>query len=84
MGSAEMIRDLLTPSIASEGLELWDVEMSRDVVRVLIDRPGGIDLDGLAAVAAGVVSPFSSRCPVRGSSARCGRPSSCCATSARK
>jgi ribosome maturation factor RimP len=58
MGSSEAIRDLLEPALASAGLELWDVEVSRQVVRVLVDRPGGIDLDALAEVANGVVSPL--------------------------
>jgi ribosome maturation factor RimP len=58
MGSSEAIRDLLEPALASAGLELWDVEVSRQMVRVLVDRPGGIDLDSLATVASGVVSPL--------------------------
>jgi ribosome maturation factor RimP len=37
---------------------LWDVEIERDVVRLLVDRPGGIDLDALASVAGRVVSPL--------------------------
>jgi ribosome maturation factor RimP len=58
MGSSEAIRDLLEPALASAGLELWDVEVSRQAVRVLVDRSGGIDLDSLAKVASGVVSPL--------------------------
>jgi ribosome maturation factor RimP len=58
MGSSEAIRDLLEPALASAGLELWDVEVSRQAVRVLVDRPGGIDLESLAKVASGVVSPL--------------------------
>jgi ribosome maturation factor RimP len=58
MGSAEGIRELVEPAVAAAGLELWDVEVSRTLVRVLIDRPGGIDLDSLAGVANRVVSPL--------------------------
>jgi ribosome maturation factor RimP len=57
-GSADAIRELVEPALASSGLELWDVEVSRDIVRVLVDRPGGIDLDSLAEVAGQVVSPL--------------------------
>lgn len=57
MGPAEAIRDLLDPPLAAAGLELWDVEVTPHVVRVLVDRPGGIDLDGLSAATA-VVSPL--------------------------
>ncbi|MBV9659911.1 MAG: ribosome maturation factor RimP, partial [Acidimicrobiales bacterium] len=56
-GPSNAIRELVEPALASAGLELWDVEVSRDLVRVLVDQPGGIDLDALATVAGRVVSP---------------------------
>lgn len=56
--SPATIRDLVEPALTSSGLELWDVEVSPGVVRVLVDRPGGIDLDSLATVAGRVVSPL--------------------------
>lgn len=56
--SPSAIRELVEPALASSGLELWDVEVSRDLVRVLVDRPGGIDLDALASIAGRVVSPL--------------------------
>jgi ribosome maturation factor RimP len=58
VGSPDAIRALVEPSLASSGLELWDVELTRDTVRVLVDRPGGVDLDALAEVAGKVVSPL--------------------------
>ena len=57
-GSADAIRALVEPALTSSGLELWDVELSRDAVRVLVDRPGGIDLESLATLAGKVVSPL--------------------------
>lgn len=56
--SADAIRALVAPVLEHDGLELWDVEVERDVVRLLVDRPGGIDLDALAGVAGRVVSPL--------------------------
>lgn len=56
--SSDAIRALVEPALISSGLELWDVEVSRDAVRVLVDRPGGIDLDALATLAGKVVSPL--------------------------
>ncbi len=58
VGSPEAIRALVERPLASSGVELWDVEITRDTVRILIDRPGGVDLDALAEVAGGVVSPL--------------------------
>lgn len=57
-GSPDAIRALVEPALASSGLELWDVEVARDTVRILVDRPGGIDLDSLATLAGQVVSPL--------------------------
>jgi ribosome maturation factor RimP len=57
MASTESIRELAEPVLASAGLELWDVELARDVVRIMVDRPGGVDLDALTA-ANGVLSPI--------------------------
>jgi ribosome maturation factor RimP len=46
--STEGIRGLVEPVLASIGLELWDVEVARDVVRIMVERssaagePGGM------------------------------------------
>lgn len=58
VGSPDAIRALVEPPLVSSGLELWDVEVSRDTVRLLVDRPGGVDLDALATLAGKVVSPL--------------------------
>lgn len=49
MSSIEKIRELCEPLLLGTGLQLWDVEMSRGVVRILVDREGGVDLDALTA-----------------------------------
>lgn len=58
VASPDAIRALVEPPLASSGLELWDVEVSNDTVRILVDRPGGVDLDALAELAGRVVSPL--------------------------
>lgn len=52
MAARDSIRDLAQPIVAAEGLELWDVEVSAGVVRVLVDRPqsGGDDALGHRSV----------------------------------
>ncbi len=42
------LHDQLAPVLADLGLELYDVEVRPGTVRVVVDRPGGVDLDGLA------------------------------------
>ena len=55
MASAEAIRSLVEPALADAGLEVWDVEVARGVLRLLVDSPGGVDLDALTR-ASGIVS----------------------------
>jgi ribosome maturation factor RimP len=57
VGSAEAIRTIVEPALGSAGLELWDVETGRGLVRVLVDAPGGIDLDTLSE-ANRIISPL--------------------------
>jgi ribosome maturation factor RimP len=37
--STESIRGLVEPVLASIGLDLWDVEIAHDVVRIMVERP---------------------------------------------
>jgi ribosome maturation factor RimP len=57
MGQIEDIRDLAEPLLAAVGLELWDVEVGRALVRIMVDRPGGVDLAVLSE-ATRVLSPI--------------------------
>ena len=55
MVSTENIRELVEPVLASIGLELWDVEVARDMVRIMVERSddgaGPAAPDGLMAPA---------------------------------
>lgn len=39
------VRALVEPVLAAAGLELFDVEQNASVLKVTIDRPGGVDLE---------------------------------------
>jgi ribosome maturation factor RimP len=45
---SDELRDALSPLLAVHGLELVDVELGPGLIRVTVDRPGGVNLDGLA------------------------------------
>lgn len=47
MGDKELA-GLLTPLVEAAGLELYDLEVVHGLVRVTVDREGGVDLDALA------------------------------------
>lgn len=55
MASSDGLRSLVEPALAAAGLETWDVEAGRGVLRILVDAPGGVDLDALTR-ASGIVS----------------------------
>ncbi|MDX6226185.1 MAG: ribosome maturation factor RimP [Frankiales bacterium] len=50
----ERVRAVIAPPVAEAGFDLEDVELtpagSRRVLRVVVDRDGGLDLDAVAAV----------------------------------
>jgi len=54
------LHEVLTPVVASTGCDLEDVTVSaagkRSVVRVVVDRDGGVDLDAVAEVSRAVSS----------------------------
>jgi ribosome maturation factor RimP len=54
MGLAERVRELVGPLVTAAGLELWDVEPAPGAIRVLVDAPGGVDLDTLGEVSLAV------------------------------
>ena len=43
----ERVRQVVEPSLAAEGFELVDIERQGGVLRVTVDRPGGIDLEAV-------------------------------------
>ena len=49
-GAAETAEALLRPLVESNGCELFDVEWKGGILRVSLDREGGIDVDRLGAL----------------------------------
>jgi len=45
---SDRVRDLIEPTLATQGLEVVDVERRANILRVSIDRPGGVDLDAIS------------------------------------
>lgn len=54
----DQVRSVVAPVVLEAGYDLEDVELtpagSRRVLRVVVDRDGGLDLDGVAAVSRAV------------------------------
>jgi ribosome maturation factor RimP len=39
------VRDLVEPLLTEQGTELFDIELKQGVLRIALDRPGGVDLE---------------------------------------
>jgi ribosome maturation factor RimP len=67
MIDVDAIAQQLGPAVAARGLELYDVELSGSgrarVLRVLVDRDGGVDLDAIAE-ATQAISPLLDEPPL--------------------
>ena len=61
MGAEEQIADVIRPIVQAAGLEIWDVERSGASVRVLVERPGGIDLDAISELSRAVSAALDQR-----------------------
>jgi len=44
----DRVRALIEPTLATQGLEVVDVEQKSNILRVSIDRPDGVDLDAIS------------------------------------
>ena len=45
----DRVHELVAPVLSDLGLELYDLDWSGGVVRVVVDRPGGVDLEAIAS-----------------------------------
>lgn len=50
MTTIERVRALVEPLCAADDVELVDVELAGGVLRVTVDRPGGLDLDAISGL----------------------------------
>ena len=44
----ERVHGLVAPVLSDLGLELYDLDWTAGVIRVVVDRPGGVDLEAIA------------------------------------
>lgn len=48
MSSTRQLHDLVAPLLADLDIEIYDLEHGGGVLRITVDRPGGIDLEAIA------------------------------------
>jgi len=66
MGPAERGRDLILPLLDPSDLELVDVEVRAGLLRIAVDRPGGVDLDAIGHVSQGISAALDREDPLAG------------------
>lgn len=66
MATIERVEAVVSPLLEPHGLHLYDLELAGLTLRVLVDRPGGVDLDVLAQVTRELSSALDAHDPMPG------------------
>jgi ribosome maturation factor RimP len=62
----ERVLSVIEPVVAAQGLELFDVEQNGGVLRVTVEREGGVDMDAIAATTRAVSRALDEHDPING------------------
>lgn len=66
MSTVDRVRELVEPLVAGDGLELVDVQHGAALLRITLDRPGGIDLDAITAASERISALLDLHDPIPG------------------
>jgi ribosome maturation factor RimP len=66
MSTADRVQLLVTPLLDDAGLELYDLELAGGVLRILVDREGGPDIDAISRVARAISRALDEHDPIDG------------------
>ena len=66
MTVVERVRELVEPLLSARDLDLYDVELAGPVLRVVVDRPGPLDLDALGDATRAVSRALDEADPIAG------------------
>jgi ribosome maturation factor RimP len=64
MGANETVRDVVLSVLEAHDVELYDLEVQGPLVRVVVDREGGVDLEVLSAVTRAVSRALDAADPI--------------------
>lgn len=64
MSVADRVRDIVLPILGRHDVELYDLQVEGPLVRVVVDREGGVDLDTLSAVTRAVSRALDDADPI--------------------
>jgi ribosome maturation factor RimP len=66
MTVADRVRDLVLPLLTARDLDLYDVEMAGPVLKVVVDKSDGLDLDALSDATRAVSRALDEADPIAG------------------
>lgn len=66
MSVSERVSSIVVPIIAGQDLELFDLEQVGGVLRVTVDRPGGLDMEAIASVTRALSRALDEHDPITG------------------
>lgn len=66
MSTVDRVRQLVAPLVADQALELYDLELAGGVLRLLVDRDGGVDIDAIAQLSRAVSRALDEHDPIAG------------------
>jgi ribosome maturation factor RimP len=62
----DRIRALVEPLVADADLSLYDLDLAGGVLKVLVDTPGGADIDAISRLARGISRALDEHDPIEG------------------
>ena len=64
MAVADQVREIVLPLLSMHEVELYDLDVNGPLVRVIVDREGGVDLEALASVTRAVSRALDEADPI--------------------
>jgi len=66
MSVSERVRAVVEPVVAAQGLELFDLEQAGPVLRVTVERAGGLDMEAIASATRALSRALDEHDPIAG------------------
>jgi len=66
MSAVDRVHDLVVPILGASGLDLYDLELGAGMLRILVDREGGVGVDELATVSRQISRALDEHDPIDG------------------
>ena len=66
MSTADRVREIVAPLVVAADLELYDLDLGGGILQVLVDRPGGADIDVISRLARTISRALDEHDPIDG------------------